>query len=108
MELEEAIKYFENFTNYTKDVWKKEQKEKFDKKYEQDLCKRVKMFELLLKYIKEESIPKAVLKKEIEEIKGRKMDIVTSPIHSTNEKLEILEKDQIRKDILQEILKESK
>lgn len=62
----------------------------------------------LIKYIKEESIPKEVVEEKIEEIKGRKMDIVTSPIHSTNEKLEILEKDQIRKDILQEILKESK
>ena len=75
-----------------------------------DFCDEVEDMALdrLIKYIKEESIPKAVLKKEIEEIKGRKMDIVTSPIHGTNEKLEILEKDQIRKDILQEILKESK
>jgi hypothetical protein len=46
------------------------------------------------------------IKEKIEKLKGRKMDIVTSPVHNTDEKLKILEKDKIRKEILEELLEE--
>ena len=49
-------------------------------------------------------IPKSKIKEKIEEIKGRKMDIVTSPVHNCDEKLEILKKDKIRIEVLQELL----
>lgn len=44
------------------------------------------------------------IKDKIEEIKERKMDIVTSPIHNRDEKIEILKKDKIRIQVLQELL----
>ena len=52
----------------------------------------------------DECIPKQIVKDKIEEIKERKMDIVTSPIHNRDEKIEILKKDKIRIQVLREIL----
>lgn len=51
-----------------------------------------------------ESIPIQKVKDKIEELKERKMDIVTSPIHNADEKIEILKKDKIRIQVLQELL----
>lgn len=55
----------------------------------------------------EESYIKKV-KDKIEELKERKMDIVTSPIHNADEKIEILKKDKIRIQVLQELLESEK
>ena len=52
----------------------------------------------------DECIPKQIVKDKIEEIKERKMDIVTSPIHNRDEKIEILKKDKIRIQDIREIL----
>ncbi len=49
-------------------------------------------------------IPVQKVKDKIEEIKERKMDIVTSPIYNRDEKIEILKKDKIRIQVLQELL----
>lgn len=49
-------------------------------------------------------IPIQKIKDKIEELKERKMDIVTSPIHNADEKIEILKKDKIRIQVLQELL----
>lgn len=54
--------------------------------------------------IYENYIPIKKVKDKIEEIKERKMDIVTSPIHNADEKIEILKKDKIRIQVLQELL----
>lgn len=51
-----------------------------------------------------ESISVQKIKDKIEELKERKMDIVTSPIHNADEKIEILKKDKIRIQVLQELL----
>ena len=57
------------------------------------------------KWIKEKyCVPIQKIKDKIEEIKERKMDIVTSPIHNRDEKIEILKKDKIRIQVLQELL----
>ena len=64
--------------------------------------KYVKLYQDLL--LKENVIPKQKVKDKIEEIKERKMDIVTSPIHNRDEKIEILKKDKIRIQVLQELL----
>ena len=64
--------------------------------------KYVKLYQDLL--LKENVIPKQKVKDKIEEIKERKMDIVTSPIHNREEKIEILKKDKIRIQVLQELL----
>ena len=50
------------------------------------------------------SIPVQKVKDKIEKIKERKMDIVMSPIHNRDEKIEILKKDKIRIQVLQELL----
>lgn len=54
-----------------------------------------------------DNIPVQKVKDKIEEIKKRKMDIVTHPLYSTAEKLEILNKDKIRIQVLQELLEGS-
>lgn len=56
-----------------------------------------------LNYI-DNSISKEVIEEKIEELKNRKMDIVTSPIYSRDEKLSILKRNQIKRKILQELL----
>ena len=57
------------------------------------------------KWIKEKyCVPIQKIKDKIEEIKERKMDIITSPIHNRDEKIEILKKDKIRIQVLQELL----
>jgi len=68
--------------------------------YIENLIARNKELESAL----DNSVSKDEIEEKIEEIKRRKMDIVTSPIHNTDEKLEILEKDKIRKEVLQELL----
>lgn len=57
-----------------------------------------------LDFIMQHSIPVQKVKDKIEEIKERKMDIVTSPIYNRDEKIEILKKDKIRIQVLQELL----
>lgn len=54
------------------------------------------------------SIPVQKVKDKIEEIKERKMDIVMSQIHNRDEKIEILKKDKIRIQVLQELLERNK
>ncbi len=51
----------------------------------------------------ENSIPKEVVEKKMEELNKGKMDIVTSPIYSRDEKLQILERNRLKKEILQEL-----
>lgn len=60
--------------------------------------------EMLNKILREDYIPIEKIKDKIEELKERKMDIVTSPIHNADEKIEILKKDKIRIQVLQELL----
>jgi len=64
MNKEEAIKYLENFTKYTKDVFKKEVKQNEASQYAIDLENRVKHFETVLNYI-ENSIPKQDIEDKI-------------------------------------------
>lgn len=54
-----------------------------------------------------DNIPVQKVKDLIKEIKERKMDIVTSPIHNYDEKIEMLKKDKTRIQILQELLEGS-
>ncbi len=65
----------------------------------------IKYIETVLKAL-ENSIPKEEIEKKIEELNKGKMDIITSPIYSRDEKLQILERNRLKKEILQELLKE--
>ena len=69
-------------------------------KYDNEVRKAI---DIILNYVNK-SIPVQKIKDKIEEIKERKMDIVTSPIHNRDEKIEILKKDKIRIQVLQELL----
>lgn len=64
----------------------------------------IENIEKIHQYISENYIPVQKIKDKIEEIKERKMDIVTSLVHNADEKIEILKKDKIRIQILQELL----
>lgn len=61
-------------------------------------------YELIIRILSNDYIPVQKVKDKIEEIKERKMDIVTSLVHNADEKIEILKKDKIRIQILQELL----
>ncbi len=61
-------------------------------------------YELINRILSNDYIPVQKVKDKIEEIKERKMDIVTSLVHNADEKIEILKKDKIRIQILQELL----
>lgn len=51
-------------------------------------------------------IHKDKVKEKIKEINKSKMYIVTSPVHNRDEKLEILTRNRIKKEILEELLGE--
>lgn len=84
----EELKNAINVVNKEKGDWIRAYQEEKDKQFK------------LLK----SSIPIQKIKDKIEEIKERKMDIVTSLVHNADEKIEILKKDKIRIQILQELL----
>lgn len=75
-------------------------------KENEELKERIREHTLLISpyYVKENFIPVQKVKDKIEEIKERKMDIVMSLVHNRDEKIEILKKDKIRIQILQELL----
>lgn len=73
-ELEEAIKYFKGYTDYTKNRAMEEYKcECKNIQYAKDLEKRAKIFENILNYI-ENSISKEVIKEKIEEVRKMKFE----------------------------------
>lgn len=76
-ELEEAIKYFKGYTDYTKNRAMEEYKcECKNIQYAKDLEKRAKIFENILNYI-ENSISKEVIEEKIEELnEGIKRDMI--------------------------------
>ena len=64
----------------------------------------VEIHDLINRILSNDYIPIQKVKDKIEEIKERKMDIVMSLVHNRDEKIEILKKDKIRIQILQELL----
>lgn len=65
----------------------------------------IEAIETVLKAL-ENSIDKETIKSKIEELNKHKMDIVTSLIHNTDEKLEMLKRNQIKIKIFKELLEE--
>ena len=56
--------------------------------------------------INEQYIPKKKIEDKIKELKKCKMDIVQSPVHNVNEKMKILDRNMIKREVLQELLEE--
>ena len=59
-----------------------------------------------MKYITKNYISKKEIEDKIEELKNYKMDIVQSPVHNVNEKMKMLDKNMIKREVLQELLEE--
>ena len=52
------------------------------------------------------SIPKKKIEDKIKEIENCKMDIVQSPIHNVNEKMKMLDRNMIKREVLRELLED--
>ncbi len=56
--------------------------------------------------LKRNSIPKKKIEDKIKELENCKMDIVQSPAHNVNEKMKMLDKNIIKREVLQELLED--
>ncbi len=57
------------------------------------------MYKDLLQELRK-SIPKKKIEDKIEELENCKMDIVQSPVHNVNEKMKILDRNMIKREVL--------